>query len=214
VRKFPDGRQRRFLTLAEVGKLGAAMRAAEAAGENPVAVECVRFLLLTGLRRMEALGLPWEWVDARARCLRLGDSKSGYSLRPLGVEATLLLERLPRVEGSPWVFGGADPAKHLVGLPKALDRLCARAGLAGVTVHVLRHSHAATAAEMGFGELTIAGLLGHRVAGVTARYSHIGDPALLVAADRVSARIAAALDGREAAEVVPLAPSPRLAASA
>jgi hypothetical protein len=67
---------------------------------------------------------------------------------------------------------------------------------------------------MGFSELTIAGLLGHRVAGVTARYAHVGDPALLVAADRVSARIAAALDGIAAAEVVELAPAPRLAALA
>ena len=43
---------------------------------------------------------------------------------------------------------------------KVLDRLCARAQLQGVTVQVLRHSFAAMAAEMGFSELTIAGLLG------------------------------------------------------
>jgi hypothetical protein len=41
-----------------------------------------------------------------------------------------------------------------------------RARLSGVTVHVLRHSFAAAAAEMGFSELTIAGLLGHSVPGV------------------------------------------------
>jgi integrase len=72
-----------------------------------------------------------------------------------------------------------------------------------VTVHTLRHTFAATAAELGFSELTIAGLLGHTVPGVTARYAHVPDSALVAAADRVSARIASALDGREA-EVVPL----------
>jgi hypothetical protein len=48
---------------------------------------------------------------------------------------------------------------------------------------------------MGFSELTIAGLLGHSVPGVTARYAHIPDAALVAGADQVCARIAAALNG-------------------
>jgi len=71
-------------------------------------------------------------------------------------------------------------------------------------VHVLRHSFAATAAEMGFSVLTIAGLLGHSVPGVTARYAHMPDLALVGAADRVAARIQAALDGEAfEAEIIP-----------
>jgi integrase len=42
--------------------------------------------------------------------------------------------------------------------PKIFNRLCARAGLENVKVHTLRHTFAATAAELGFSELTIAGL--------------------------------------------------------
>jgi len=61
---------------------------------------------------------------------------------------------------------------------------------------VLPHTFAAAAAEMGFSELTIASLLGHMVSGVTARYAHVSDMALVEAAVRVSARIAAALDAR------------------
>lgn len=56
-----------------------------------------------------------------------------------------------------------------MGLPKVLGWLRERAGLKDVTVHVLRHTFAATAAEMGYSELVIAGLLGHRISGVTAR---------------------------------------------
>ncbi len=93
-----------------------------------------------------------------------------------------------------------------MGLPRVLERLCARAALKGVTIHALRHSYASAAAELGFSELTIAGLLGHRLASVTARYSHLRvDGALAAAADRVSLAIAAALDGVAAgAKVVPL----------
>jgi integrase len=97
----------------------------------------------------------------------------------------------------------------LVGLPRVLERLCAGAGLQDVTVHVLRHSFAATAAGLGFSELTIAGMLGHRMPGVTARYAHVPDSALLAAADRVSAEIAAALDREAAPRTAPWQASTR-----
>ena len=99
------------------------------------------------------------------------------------------------------MFPAAHGRGHLVGLPKVLERMCTKAGLHGVTVHVLRHTFGATAAtEMGFSELTIAGLLGHSVPGVTGRYAHVADPALVAAADRVSAKIHAALNPVAASE--------------
>jgi site-specific recombinase XerC len=51
-----------------------------------------------------------------------------------------------------------------------------------------RHTFASMAAELGFSELTIAGLLGHSARGVTQRYVHL-DEALIIVADRVSQRI-------------------------
>ena len=60
-----------------VAALGAALRAREAEGENIAGVRAIRFLMLTGLRRMEALTLTWGTVDRRARCIRFEDTKSG-----------------------------------------------------------------------------------------------------------------------------------------
>jgi integrase len=77
--------------------------------------------------------------------------------------------------------------------------VCAKAGLKGVTPHVLRHTFASVAGDLGFSELTIAGLLGHSARGVTQGYVHF-DAALAVAADRVSAEIEKMLDGRDAAK--------------
>lgn len=205
VRRPTGGRQRRYLTVEEIAALGKAMRKGEANGENETAMAVVRLLLLTGLRRMEALSLKGAWVDGRARCIRFPDTKSGPQLRPIGTDAVKLLDNWLASEDCPWTFPADRGDSHFVGLPKALDRLCAGAGLEGVTVHVLRHTFAAVAAEMGFSELTIAGLLGHSVPGVTARYAHVPDSALAAAADRVSARITAALDGKRIeADVVPL----------
>jgi integrase len=202
VKKPPDRKQRRFLALEEIAKLGRAMREA---GENPTALAAIHLLLLTGVRRMEALALPRAWVDSRTRCIRFEDTKSGPQLRPIGAAAVRLIEAQGVRDGCPWVFPASHGDGHFVGLPKVLERLCSKAGLEGVTVHVLRHTFAATAAEMGFSELTIAGLLGHTVPGVTARYAHVPDSALVAAADRVSARIAAALDGEVERQVISLA---------
>jgi integrase len=207
IAKLREGRQRRFLNLDEIGQLAAVMRAAEAEGfESRTGLAAIRFLLLTGLRRNEALALPWEWVDAGGRCIRFADSKSGAQLRPIGVAAVALLKSLPRAEGALFVFPADRGGGHFVGLPRVLARMCTRARLAGVTVHVLRHSFAAAAAEMGFSELTIAGLLGHSVPGVTARYAHVPDRALLAAADQVSRRVDAGLAGVTHADVIELDP--------
>lgn len=205
VKRPADGKQTRYLTLDEISVLGATLRAAKEAGEANTGLACIRFLLMTGLRRTEALALPWAWVDGKARCIRFEDTKSGAQLRPIGADAVKLLSSLPRRKECPWVFPAERGDGHYIGLPKVLRRVCARSDLGGVTVHVLRHSFAAVAAEMGFSELTIAGLLGHTFASVTARYAHVPDRALVLAADGVGARIAAALDDmQERAEVVPL----------
>jgi integrase len=204
VKKPPDRRQRRFLTIEEIASLGRAMRESERQGGNAVASAAIRLLLLTGLRRMECLALRRSWVDGGAGCIRFEDTKSGPQLRPIGKTAIQLIQARPVRANCPWVFPASHGDGHLIGLPKILARLCANAGLEGVTVHVLRHSFAAAAAEMGFSELTIAGLLGHSVPGITARYAHVPDLALIAAADRVATRIGAALGGDVGAEIVPL----------
>lgn len=207
VQRIPDGKRQRFLSHEELERLGRAFKDAEPDGKPATGISAIRFLLLTGCRRMEALALPWDWVDREARCLRLQDSKSGPQLRPLGKAALQLLDRQPRRIGCPYVFPSEklDPKSHFVGAPRVLERLCADAGIAsGVTVHVLRHTFAAVAAELGFSELTIAGLLGHRVPGVTARYAHVPDRALQVAADQVSSRLAFLLGEADEGKVVPL----------
>jgi len=198
VKRLPEGKQRRFLGLDEIGVLGAVMR--DATEESAVGLAAIRLLLLTGCRRMEVLSLPWKWVDIRTKCIRFGETKSGAQLRPIGKAAIKLLETLPSRDSSSHVMPAERGDGHFIGLPRVLARLCATGGLDGVTVHVLRHSFAAVAAEMGFSELTIAGMLGHTVAGVTARYAHVPDSALVAAADTVSARIATALDAPPAGD--------------
>jgi PAS domain S-box-containing protein len=67
----------------------------------------------------------------------------------------------------------------------------------GVTPHVLRHSFASVANDLGFTESTIAAMLGHSRGTVTSKYIHTLDAALIMATDTISGYIEGLLDGLE-----------------
>ena len=71
-----------------------------------------------------------------------------------------------------------------------------------MTPHVLRHSFASVAADLGLSELTIASLLGHKKATITSKYTHHADAVLLQAADAVADRIAELMGHSKASGVV------------
>jgi integrase len=193
VRRLADQKRRRFLSVEELQALGKALDEAESEGENQTGIAAVRALLLTGCRRNEVLALPWQWLNASAGCIRFEDTKSGPQVRAIGIAAAEYLASQPRRDECPWVFPSDRGDGHFIGLPRVLNRVCVRAKLDDVTVHTLRHSFGAAAAALGFSVLTIAGLMGHTVPGVTARYAHV-DAALREAADQVSRHVASALN--------------------
>ena len=169
---------------------------------QPAAVAAVRLLALTGLRREEACGLRWPEIDRLGACLRLAETKTGRSVRPIGRAALRLLESMPDTS-SDWVFpnstgtGSAD-------LKTAIARLFDAAALPDARSHVLRRTFASVAANEGYGDATIGELLGHARRGVTERhYVRRSDPVLLAAADKVAERIADMLDGKSGGDVVP-----------
>jgi integrase len=182
-----EQRDRRINNL-EYAVLGEALRTMPETAW-PIAVAATRFLLRTGWRRGEMLGLRWSEIDLVTRTARLADTKTGTSLRPLSRAACDVLGNLPRL--GPLVFPGSMGAdKPMRGFNKIWVRVAKRAALpADVTPHVMRHSFASIAADLGFSELTIAALIGHKKASVTSKYAHHADAVLLQAADTVADRI-------------------------
>src|SRR5215216_4704434 len=164
--------------------------------EHPTGLAAIRLMLLTGFRRMEVLGLKRPWFSRSDHCIRFPDTKSGAQVRALGEAAMDCIEVQPIRAGCVFVFPADWGDGHFIGVVRVLDRICRKAKLEGVTPHVLRHTFANVAGDLGFSELTIAGLHGHSAHGVTQRYVHL-DTALVVAADRVSMEIASML-GHEA----------------
>jgi hypothetical protein len=165
--------------------------------EMPAAVAALRLIALTGLRREEVCGLRWRELDEVGQCLRLEGTKTGRSTRPIGMAALNLLRAQPREDGVEWVFPRAD-RQASAEFKKQFAGLFDAAGLTDARSHDLRRTFGSIAADEGFGDATIAELLGHARRGVTARhYIRRPDSALIAAADRVAKRIAAGLDGRK-----------------
>lgn len=197
VRKT-DNRCDRFLSLSEIERLGSVLNELEAEGKNPKAINIARLWALTGCRRNEIAGLRWSEVDFERGLLVLGGTKTGQSVRPLGAAAVALLEAL-RKEADPrdeFVFPAEGSKSFYQGTSKIWPIAIKRANLPGVTPHVLRHTFGSSAASAGEALLMIGSLLGHANARSSQIYAHIAyDPARL-AADRISAPIAAALMSR------------------
>lgn len=203
VMRPADGRRERRLSDDEYAALGTALRNAEEAKIWPAAVAAVRFLALTGWRSGEALALRWPEVDLVRRTATLADSKTGRSMRPLSRAACDVLHGLSRA--GELVFPPTRGDGTMTGFRKLWNRIVALGDLpADVTPHVLRHSLASLAGDLGYSELSIAALIGHKGHSITSRYVHAADAVLLAAADAVARRMAELMGEARSADVVPL----------
>jgi integrase len=205
VMRFADGRRERRLSDDEYAALGAALRQGEAEGIWPAAIAAARFLALTGWRSGEALALRWSELDLGRRTARLAETKTGLSIRPLSHKSCDVLSNLPRVAGElvfPATRGGAARLLHF---KKFWPRIAKLGELpADVTPHVLRHSFASIAGDLGYSEPTIAALVGHKGHTITSRYVHAADAVLLAAAEAVANRTAELMGELTAGTVVEL----------
>jgi integrase len=97
----------------------------------------------------------------------------------------------PDVDKGGYVFAATRGRGMLAGFRRFWLRIAKLGGLpADVTPHVLRHSFASLAADLGYSEPTIAALVGHTGRSTTSRYTHSADTVLLAAADAVANRAA------------------------
>ncbi len=193
VQRPADNQKKIFLTQVQYRKLGMTLKRLEQEGENKKAINAIWLIALTGCRRGEVENLSWSEVDKNGHCFRLGDTKTGESIRPVGKAAFNILEKVTKNKKSDYVFARDDGEDKFVGLPKAWLRIIEEAGLlkTGITMHSLRHSFASVANELQFTPPTIAAMLGHSLAaiGITGRYIHHLDETLIHAANKISAKI-------------------------
>ena len=183
--RFAEGRRQRRLIDDEYRQLGKALSIADQEDVWKPAIAATWLMILTGWRRGEVLGLRWSEIDLPRRTARLADTKTGASIRPLSELACAVIQSQPRIGDV--VFASRSGETPIVGYRKMWLRIAKLGDLpADITPHVLRHSFASLAADLGYNEPTIASLLGHKTHSITSRYMHSADTVLLAAADAVA----------------------------
>jgi integrase len=197
LRKPKDNVRNRRLTEAEYRTLGKLLHEAAVDDKYRMTVDIIRQLALTGCRRTEMIKLQWAEADTDASCLRLVDSKEGASIRPIGLPVVEYLENRRTDDIGTYVFPGQGDDNAFGSFPNHWEKIFEDTPLSDITPHVLRHSFASIANDLGFTEVTIAALVGHAKVSVTSKYIHTLDTALIMAADTISGYIQGLFDGVE-----------------
>lgn len=220
VRRFADTQKKALLSGEQYRFLADSLRLLENKRDRNgqplhslVGIAGIRFIALSGVRKGECEHLRWDEVDANGTCIALDETKTGFSLRPIGRAAFDIIDDLSAI--SDFVFAAEEEGAAYKGLPglwrtvqKTARQLAASAAeeqgevpsdtgpLDRVTLHSLRHSFAGIAEELGASLPTIAALLGHRLGGVTGGYILKRVDVLLVdAANRIGDHIAMLMRG-------------------
>lgn len=223
IERYEESTRERFLSADELGRLGAALQEARELGlpyvtngeerskhlpkaddlrapPMPIAVAAIELLLFTGARRSEILDLEWRHVDLDAGTIALPDRKGGER-RPHPVSAAVvdILKGLPHPKGAKFVLQRpSDPKLAMTAsyVETAWQRIRARAGLADVRLHDLRHTVGTYASEAGSNAFTISHVLRHKNTAITQRYVNPNADPIRAVSEQVAARLSYGLAAR------------------
>jgi integrase len=126
----------------------------------------LRLMLLVGARRNEASGLRWSELDEQRHEWRLPSARSKNHrehLVPLPAQAWAIIQSMPRINGSDFVFT-SDGRTPILGWAKVKRRISVKAGLDPESwrLHDTRRSCASGLQRLGIRSETIERALNHR----------------------------------------------------
>lgn len=150
------------------------------------AFDLVVLLLDTGARYSEIAGVEWRQVDLQAKTLHLWRPKvQNESVLYLTDRAFETLSRRAESRAERQnVFLNRKGGKRGYA-SQAIRKAITRAGLEGVTIHTLRHTHATRLVQNGLSVYEIKEVLGHADVKTTMRYAHLEQQSVLLRARNV-----------------------------
>jgi integrase len=166
-RKATEGPRSRILSDNELRRVWTAAEAC-----TGVLGPLIKFLLLTACRREEAGGMAWHelqdeiWIVPPERH-KTGE-KSGELVRPLSGAAMMIVNDMPRVHGSRYVFSASN--RPFGNWSTAKERFDTECGVADWTWHDLRRTSRSLMSRAGVDSDIAERCLGHAIGGVRAVY--------------------------------------------
>lgn len=191
VQRNRETQRTRWVTPEELPRLAKALEN----DSNVYAVAAIKLYLLTGCRKNEILKARWEDLDVPRKTLKLEAPKTGKPYFViLSTKAIEIIERIPRVEGNPYIIVGDVPGKHLVCLNRPWRRIKKAAGLNDLRLHDLRHTVGSWLAQDGHSLHLIGQALNHSKTDTTKRYAHFQRKDLEKAMEKHGEKIAQFLE--------------------
>ena len=188
IEKTREAPRARIFSPSELAKMGAAINGLSCASHKAA----LRFLILTGWRVGEVLGLEWEWIDFETGVVNLPSTKVGAARRTVDALALQSLDSLART--TPRVFA---PCSYGT-IRSWFGKVCHAAGIEGARLHDVRRTVASSAAAAGLSVILLRDLLGHKSLAMASRYAQQSDSALQAAQGAAAARMSGMLKGTSA----------------
>lgn len=194
VTHFPVNNIRQvFLSPAQIGELVQA-GAPKPGQHNDQTLTIVMFLVLTGVRKANALQARWREIDEARGLWNISMTKSGKpQTLQLCQEVLTLLQTLPSRGASDYLFANPKTRKPFVSIYASWNTLRQTAGLPHVRMHDLRHTFASLLINGGASLFMVQGALGHSNPKITMRYAHLSDQTQRLAIQNAASSLSAYL---------------------
>ncbi|MDV7489254.1 tyrosine-type recombinase/integrase [Acinetobacter baumannii] len=190
VKKLKENNQiERYLSEQELPRLLDVLNAPHSYGiDNLTIVALVKFLLITGVRKREAMDMKWTDVDLTTGVWLLTHNKSGKARHiNLNHEALNIIKAMPRC--SEYVFANPKTLLPFNDMRKTFDKIMDSANISNIRIHDLRHNFASAAVNSGQSLFIVQHLLGHASPQTTQRYAHLQSSTLKQASEQVASVI-------------------------
>jgi integrase len=190
IKHNPEEGSERFFSPAEITAIMDAL-----ADERSASANCIRLIMLTGCRPIEAMCAKWPEFDAEAGfwCKPSAHTKQRKVHRvPLSAATSELIDGMRSARKGEWLFPGRSG--HIKSTRRTWEAARKRAAkvlptLMDARLYDLRHTFASVGAGAGMGLPIIGKLLGHTRTATTQKYAHIGDEAARAATEMIGKMI-------------------------
>lgn len=181
VKKLKENNQRdRYLSKEELRELWTELDASE----STYITSAIKFLILTGARKAEAVNAKWDDINFQQREWTIRENKSGRTRRvPLSDVAIDTLRKVEIIPGCDYIFPNPSTLMPYNNLFHTWKKIREAAGIPDVRIHDLRHSYASFLVNNGVPIYDVSDILGHSNVATTKRYAHLSNEKLLASAN-------------------------------